>query len=45
MVKGVYEGHQPLFLIPSPSPLRERGTKGVRVIYNMKAIFAIAPVI
>jgi len=28
--RGVLEGRQPLFSNPSPSPLKERGIKGVR---------------
>jgi len=36
-VVGVFErGDSPSFLFPSPSPLKERGIKGVRLIGNLE---------
>jgi len=36
--KGVFKrGGSPSFYISSPSPLKERGTKGVRLINDIKS--------
>jgi len=34
--KGKVEGAKPLQQLPSPSPLKERGIQGVRMINNFK---------
>jgi len=34
---GRLRGAQPLFINPSPSPFKERGTKGVRMVVDVIA--------
>jgi hypothetical protein len=36
--KGVLEGRSPSYVTTSPSPLKERGIKGVRLINNLKEV-------
>ena len=38
IIKGSSRGAKPLSLITSPSPLKERGTQGVRMIKTLRKV-------